>query len=160
MSEKDPLALTDKFLATLDFERASTAREDQHNRELTRLLLGVLDVMDSLQDLEIHCLELVRDGHEHVPYRTVNLIARRMLDVLSQAQVEPMSPEGKPLDLERHEVIAVRVDPSTEGDTVLEEILRGYLRKKKPLRRAKVVVSQPIGADGGRESIHEEEARQ
>ncbi len=157
MTGDDPLALTDKFLATLDFERASAAKEEQHNKELTDLLLGLLDVADSLLDLEAHCRDLVRDGHERVPYRTVSLIARRMLGVLDQAQVAPVSPVGGPLDLERHQVTGVRNDPATEADTVLEETLRGYTWRNRPLRRAKVVVSGTVGTSGGSESVEEEE---
>jgi molecular chaperone GrpE len=65
-----------------------------------------------------------------------------MLKALDKADVEPMNAAGMPLDLERHEVLAVRVDPSVPEDTVLEEALRGYLWKQRLLRRARVVISR------------------
>jgi len=142
MSKDDLFVSADKMLAAMDFAEVTAAQEEKHKKQMANLLLNFLDVMDSMQTLEAHCQDLYASGHEHIPLRSVSIIVRQISSLLSKAGVEPMNGAGHSLDLNLHEVVAVRTDLSTAEDTVLEELLRGYMWNKDLLRRAKVVISR------------------
>jgi molecular chaperone GrpE (heat shock protein) len=148
MASKDSGDDTDKMLSAMDFGKmmdvagALAAQNEKHRKETAGLLLGFLEVVDSIEALGAHCQELVEQGYEHVPLRSVNTTYRQALNILSRLGVEQMNAAGRPLNLEEHEVEAVRPNTSAEEDTVLEEKLRGYLWNGTLLRRAKVVVAQ------------------
>jgi molecular chaperone GrpE (heat shock protein) len=135
----------DRMFSAMDFGKmmdvagAVAAQNEKHRKETADLLLGFLEVVDSLEALGAHCQELVEGGCEHIP---LNTTLRQALSVLSRAGVEQMNAAGRPLNLAEHEVEAVRTNTSAEEDTVLEEKLRGYLWNGTLLRRAKVVVAQ------------------
>jgi molecular chaperone GrpE len=148
MSPQDPGADLDKILEGLDFARLSEAREEQARRDRERLLLRLVDVADALRALSSHCRDLVEAGHREVPSRSAELILRQLLAVLAEAGVRPMEAAGRPVDLELHEVVAVRAEPGAEEDSVLEELVFGYLWNDRPLRRAKVVIAAAEGAEG------------
>ena len=143
---------TEKMLAGMDFGKmmdvaaAMSAEGQKHRKETADLLVRFLEVVDSLDALAAHCEELAAGGLEHVPLRSVNTTLRQALSALSQAGVERMDAAGRPLDLNLHEVEAVRPDSSVEEDTVLEEKVRGYLWKGTVLRRSKVVISRAEAA--------------
>lgn len=142
MSQGDPFADSDRLLAGFDFARMAAAQDERHRQELAALLLGVIEIGDSLRDLERHSRELVARGHREVPHRSTEVLFRKLLQLLAQADVRPMSCVGGPLDLDRHQVVAVRVDAAIEDDTVVEETTCGYTWHDKTLRRAQVVVSR------------------
>jgi molecular chaperone GrpE (heat shock protein) len=148
MTSKDSGDDMDRMLSGMDFGKmmdvagAVTAQNEKHRKEMADLLLGFLEVVDSLEALGAHCQELVERGCDHIPLRSVNTTLRQALSMLSRAGVEQMNAAGRPLNLAEHEVEAVRPNASAEEDTVLEEKLRGYLWNGALLRRAKVVVAQ------------------
>ncbi len=139
---------TEKMLAGMDFGKmmdvaaAVSAEGQKHRKETADLLVRFVEVVDSLEALAAHCEELAARGHQHVPLRSVNTTLRQALSALSRAGVEPMDAAGRPLDLNLHEVEAVRPDSSVEEDVVLEEKVRGYLWRGAVLRRSKVVISR------------------
>jgi molecular chaperone GrpE (heat shock protein) len=147
MAGEDSSDDMNKMLSEMDFGKMMDAvgvvaeQKEKHRKETTDFLFSFLEVMDSLEALVIHCEELAAKGYEHVPLRSAKTILRQALGVLSQAGVEQMNATGQPLNLEQHEVEAVRPDSSAEEDTVLEEKVRGYLWKGAILRRAKVVIA-------------------
>jgi molecular chaperone GrpE (heat shock protein) len=141
MAENDFYANTDKMLAAMDFAEVTAAQKEKHQKATAGLLYDFLSIVDSLQALETHCEELMANGHEHVPLRSVRAVLRQTLGVLKEAGVTPINAEGQLLDLDKHEVVAVLTDTSVQEDTVLEETERGYSWNKRLLRRAKVVVA-------------------
>lgn len=158
MSEDDLAADTAKLLAGLDFARLSAAREATHRQQTEALLLGMIEIADSLQALERYCGGLVAKGQKEAPQRSTGLILRKLWKLLEQAGVRRMNATGGLLDLACHEVVAVRADPSAADDIVLEEAVDGYLWNGQVLRRARVVVCRsaagepdepPGGASGG-----------
>ncbi len=148
MPDKDSADDVNKMWSAMDFGKMMDAagmvaeQNEKHRKETADLLLRFLEIVDSLEALGAHCEELVARGYEHIPLRSVNTTLRQALNILSQTGVEQMNAAGRPLNLEQHEVDAVRPDSSVEEDTVLEEKVRGYLWKGTLLRRAKVVISQ------------------
>lgn len=153
MSRDDLFADADRFLAGFDFARMSAAQEEKHRRETEALLLGLIEIADSLRDLERHSGELVARGHEEIPHKSVRLLVRKVLKLLAQAGVRPMNAVGEALDLNRHEVVEMRVGPSAADDVILEEIVDGYLWNDRTLRRARVVVSRPEAEESGESAV-------
>ena len=143
MADDDPSLEADKLLAALDFAAMTEAQQEKQQQAMTRLLLGFLEILDTLEALEIHCAELADRGLDHVPHRTVSILVEQMLALLAEADVKPVTAVGCPLDLEIQDVVAVRADPAVEPDTVLEEARRGYLWHQRLLRRARVIVAGP-----------------
>lgn len=152
MSKNDLFATTDKMLAAMDFAGVTAAQEEKHRKQLAKLLLDFLEVVDSMQALEAVCKDLDISGREYIPLRAVSIMVRQISSLLSEAGVEPMNAVGHSLDLNIHEVVATRPDSSTVEDTILEEPLRGYIWNKELLRRAKVVISRQETRAGGHSS--------
>ena len=125
----------------MDLAGIAAEQNEKHRKEISTLLLGFLEVVDSIEALGEHCQELVAAGHQHIPARTVNTVLGQARNVLRRMEVEPMKAVGQPLNLNWHDVDAVGSDSSVEQDPVLEEKVRGYLWKGALLRRAKVVIS-------------------
>jgi len=71
----------------------------------------------------------------------VEVIRRMLLDLLRQHQVIPIEALGKPFDPAL--MYAVGRTPSTEvaENTVVEEVLRGYVLGERVLRLARVIVA-------------------
>jgi molecular chaperone GrpE len=133
----DPARLLDAF----DGAGAAEAQLRRHRSEIEALLRSFLEVTDALRALERHCGEADAEGEARVPVSTVRRIAKKALQVLALQDVRPMDAVGGPLDLSRHEVLQVRDDATRPPDTVLEEVIEGYLWGERILRRATVVVS-------------------
>lgn len=71
----------------------------------------------------------------------VEMIRRELLEVLSQRQVVPLSSVGQAFNPEYMYAVGRRESESVEENTVVEEVLRGYLWQNKILREAQVIVS-------------------
>lgn len=140
---------TDKLLAAFDFSRQLAEQNQRSQREIETILGAFLHVLDTLQALERHCLELVQAGHEQAPARSASVAVKLALRELASIGVEPLSAVGGALDLERHEVVEVRPVPDTEPDRVIEETVRGYTWKGRLLRRSRVIISGPAAASLG-----------
>jgi molecular chaperone GrpE len=139
-SNQDPFASVD-LLAAFDFAQASSAADNTHKREMESLLLGFIEVIDSLRTLEMHFGELATTTTARIPVRGTSLIVKNALKVIGDAGVTPMNCAGQPLDLLRHEVVEVRPAPGIAPDTILEEIQSGYLWRNRVLRLAKVAIA-------------------
>lgn len=147
MSPDDDLAsAADRLLASFDFARATEASARAHRIEMERLLLGFVEMVDSLDA----CIELARSSGNGAAFgTTVERIRGRALRVLEEHGVEAVIAIGQPLDLAHSEVVDVRTDETVTHDTVLEEIVRAYLWRGQLLRRARVIISgeRPAAAD-------------
>jgi molecular chaperone GrpE (heat shock protein) len=149
MAEFDPLENADRLLRQLDLGMQLAQKGEEHRRQLRQVLLDLVEVVDALQDLELHFRKLASEGRGSIPTDSVSSILKRARNVLARWEIEPMDASGHELDLERHEVVGLRQAPSA-ADLVVEEIVRGYVWKGQTLRRAKVVVSSgPDGAGQG-----------
>lgn len=118
--------------------RAQRDREDYirfANESLLRDLVPVLDNLD-------RALAAARaSGEAPGLVEGVELIQREMLKVLERAGVSRFSAVGAPFDPTRHEAIARVVSSEVAPDTVISEILPGYLLNGRVLRAAMVAVA-------------------
>lgn len=71
----------------------------------------------------------------------VEMIRRSLLDVLRQRQVLPLEAIGKPFDPERMYALGRQEDESAAENTVVQEVVRGYLWQNRVLREAQVMVA-------------------
>ncbi|MBD2304966.1 nucleotide exchange factor GrpE [Chroococcidiopsis sp. FACHB-1243] len=70
----------------------------------------------------------------------VELIRRTLLDILKQQQVVPIVAQGQPFDPQRMYAIG-RQESDEPENTVIQEVVRGYLWRERILRETQAIVS-------------------
>jgi molecular chaperone GrpE len=118
--------------------RAQRDREDYVRFASESLLRDLVPVLDNL-DRALAAARAAGDAPGLV--EGVELIQREMLKVLERAGVSRFSAVGAPFDPTRHEAIARVVSSEAAPDTVISEILPGYLLNGRVLRAAMVAVA-------------------
>lgn len=71
----------------------------------------------------------------------VEMIRRSLLDVLRQRQVVPVEVLGKPFDPEQMYALGRQETEDVAENTVVQEIVRGYLWQNRVLRESQVMVA-------------------
>jgi molecular chaperone GrpE len=130
-----------------DFEnfrkRIERERSESYNRvvgEVAGKLLPVVDNIRRALDAEssLRAGESEEFGHF---LNGVELIARQLSEVMLGLGVQPIESVGKPFDPYLHEAVATELNEEVEPDTVLQELVQGYVIGEKLLRPAVVKVS-------------------
>ena len=75
----------------------------------------------------------------------VDLIRRSLLDVLRQRQVVPISAQGEPFDSKTMYAVGRQVTTEFPENTVMQEVVRGYMWESQILREAQVIVAVKQG---------------
>ena len=136
-------------------EEMIAALQQNHRKDITLarqdLLLAILPAVDGLEAALASArrqLERVREGGDaYVRFSAwldgLRLVHQRLLDVLAQAEVEPILAVGQQFNPRLH--VASRVDTSGRAPvgTVVSEERRGYCTPDGVLRYAEVIVSRP-----------------
>lgn len=134
----------DKYLravAELDNLRKRAARELEGARKFgaERLVAALLPVRDGLEA----SLEAAAGGAPDA--ETVlngdRATLRILVQVLADAGVSEIDPEGEPFDPARHEAISLMPSPTAEPNSVLAVVQKGYLLHDRVVRPARVVVA-------------------
>lgn len=82
----------------------------------------------------------------------MNLVRRRLLDILATAGVQPMHTQGQLFDPHRHVALEVIVaSEQRPAGIIVAELRRGYLAGNRVLRPAEVVISSASGEPPQRE---------
>jgi molecular chaperone GrpE len=129
-----------RALAEMDNLRRRTRRErDDYTRyALESLLRDLVPVLDNFD----RALEAARGGPGAASIvQGVELIQRELLRVLERAGLRRYSALGQRFDPTRHEATARVVSPGQAPDTVVHEIVPGYLLHDRVLRAAQVAVA-------------------
>jgi molecular chaperone GrpE len=107
---------------------------------------SVLKALISLSDSVERLMQAAQDQEEAVDWnqwvQAVEIIHRRLLKLLAYEGVEAMDCLENPIDFDRHEVIEYRPTDTAPGDTVIQEIQKGFMWKGRVFRPAKVIVAQ------------------
>ncbi|MBW4643675.1 MAG: nucleotide exchange factor GrpE [Goleter apudmare HA4340-LM2] len=74
----------------------------------------------------------------------VELIRRSLLEVLRQRRVVPIVAEGKPFDSQTMYAVGREARTNVTDNTVIQEVVRGYLWGDKVLREAQVIVATRV----------------
>ena len=132
--ERDELKeLAMRIQADFDNYRKRVSRENEEREKYgcERLMVRVLDVLDTL-DRAI--------AHEKGEFRTgLEMIKAQLEAVLAEFGVEPIEALGKPFDHNLHEAIATG---EGEEGMVIEEFQKGYMLHERVLRHSKVKVGK------------------
>ena len=128
-------------LADFDNYRKRIAREREHmtkcaNEELIKRLLEVVD------NIEL-ALEAASDTKDFEGFKQgVELIYRRMSEILSKEGLCPIACLGEDFDPNYHEAVMAIDAEGTEPEKVVEEMQKGYTLDGRVIRPSKVVVSK------------------
>ncbi len=121
-------------------EKEKTLIVEFANEELIKELLPVMD------DLE-RAIEHIKGGEKDEKalesmLNGVELTLKKFFGVLRKFGLEPIAAEGERFDPSRHEAISHEETEEFEGGTVIRELQKGYLLKKRLLRPTLVVVAK------------------
>ncbi len=78
----------------------------------------------------------------------VDLIRRSLLDILKQRQVMPMAVQGQAFNPQIMYAVGRQETPLAPENTVIQEVVRGYLWGDQVLREAQVIVAAKQGLRG------------
>ena len=123
--------------------RAARDREEAVRAGEDRLLLELIGVLDDLE----RALAALSAAEAGAPWaQGVALTGQRLRDVLARAGVRPLESLGQPFRPDLHEaLLEVDAPEGAAPGTVVQEILKGYVRGERALRAARVVVARAPG---------------
>ena len=124
-------------------KRGERERFESYNRVVGEVAGKLLPVVDNLRRaLEAESTMLAGESEEFRHFVSgVELIGRQLSEVLSGLGVQPMNSVGKKFDPHLHEAVATELNEEYEPDTILQELVQGYVIGEKLLRPAVVKVS-------------------
>ena len=107
---------------------------------IKKLLPVVDDFERSLKHLpEVKDINSIKDG--------IRLMYDKLVKILSDQGIKKMESVGTPFNVNYHDALLQRDDPSLPPHTVIEEIQPGYFYKEKVIRHAQVIVSNDPTSD-------------
>jgi molecular chaperone GrpE len=129
-----------RALAETDNIRRRTQRErEEYTRFATESLLR--DLIPVLDNLDRALTAARAAGEAAKVVQGVELIQRELLRVLERHGVTRYSALGQAFDPTRHEATARMVSPEQPPDTVVAEVVPGYMLHGRVLRAAQVAVA-------------------
>lgn len=147
-----PRDMAAEYLDALQRERASfinyRRRMDQERIEMAQyatvnLVKKLLPVVDDFDRALAAIPEKERKGNKWV--EGIELIGRKLHNILEQEGVEPIEALGQPFDPNLHEAVAFEDNTDGDGnhaDTVSDVFSKGYKMKDRVLKPAMVKVSR------------------
>lgn len=139
-----------EYLDALQRERAAfinyRRRTDQEKAETVQyatanVIKKLLPIVDDFDRALAAIPQEQRTGNKWV--EGVELIARKLHNVLEQEGVEPIEAHGQPFDPNLHEAVAFEESPNGgHEDTVSEVFTKGYKMRDRVLRPAMVKVTR------------------
>jgi molecular chaperone GrpE len=75
-------------------------------------------------------------------FKAITAVHRHLQLALEREGLSAIESVGRKLDLSQHNVVGVRMDPTSENNTVVEEVEKGYTYRGRILRDSRVVVAR------------------
>lgn len=126
-----------------NLEKITKRQLDTVTRQASeRLLVKLLPILDALQQAG----EIAHSGNSLPPDEIalgLNMLHKQLTEVLYTEGLEEIPTVGRPLDLERHEVVSYMETDDKPENTVVEEVRKGYILNGQVVRPSLVVVSKP-----------------
>ena len=140
--------------AEFDNYRKRVARESERVRKVAAegLIADLLPVLDNL-DLALQH----KDEDSGGLWEGVEMVSRRLAEILADRGLEPIPAEGAAFDPKVHEAVAQVPSDEIAAGQVVQEFQRGYKLGDHVLRPSKVTVSSGGTGESG-ESAGEEQA--
>lgn len=138
----------DRYLRTLAEAENIRKRVEKEKREYIDfatqdLIYELIQVVDNFD----RALASGRDEDREDPFRRgVEMIRRQLKEVLAGQGLEEINAVGEKFDPFLHEAVEQVVSDDTPENTVVEEVLRGYILKGRLLRPSAVKVAGPPSA--------------
>lgn len=147
--EKESNEWKEKFLRkAAEFENYKRRTENDQlnllNYAAESFIKKILPIVDDFE----RSLEHINDSNDYEKLKEgVQLIYNKLIKVLDEQGVKKIEAVGKPFNVEFHEALMQREDPSVPPHTVLDELEKGYMYRDKVIRHSKVVVSSEAQAE-------------
>lgn len=106
------------------------------NQKLIESLIPVID------ELELALKASDKNKNFEAFRNGVEMIYRKLMQILEKEGVTSIQAEGKPFDYNLHEAVMTRKQKGVQPGTILEVVQKGYMYKDRVLRHAKVIVAQ------------------
>jgi molecular chaperone GrpE len=119
--------------------RVERERETSQQNITGNIVRRYLEVVD---DLERALKNRPNEGEGAAWAEGIELIYRKMLNLIEAEGVQPMGAEGQPFDPNLHEAISHEDDPDRESGEIIEVIKSGYTLGDRVLRPALVRVAR------------------
>ena len=138
-------ALMQKTQTQLEQYKQRAAKEKQEIEDyglegFVKELLPVLDNLDRALSVAKQASDI--DGM----MQGVSMTKRLFEDVLAKRGIVPVKSVGQPFDPQIHEAMLQRETNEVPGNSVVEEIVRGFTIQARLVRPALVVVAKPLSA--------------
>ena len=132
-----------RALADLDNYKKRVARERVRWADEAReaLLLSLLDVIDDFERA-VACGEGETPPSDDPFRQGVELILKRLLDILGKNDVRPIDTCGAEFDPTLHEAVGQAETGEYDSNQIVEELRRGYMLGDKLLRCSRVIVAK------------------
>ena len=135
--------LTDRLMRTAaEFDnfkkRSAREKDDIYSVAVCDTIAKLLPVLDNL-DRALAAGE--ENSDKNGLFDGVKMVKKQFEDALSDIGVTAMNAVGSPFDPEKHNAVMTQ-ESDAEENTVLEELMRGYLYKDKVIRHSMVKVSK------------------
>ncbi len=120
-------------------KRTQKEKEELEHQVKINTISELLPVVDNFERARTQ-IKPANDG-EMVIHKSYQGVYKNLVDSLKRIGVSAMKPEGQPFDPNFHE--AMLREPTSEypEDTVMEQLMRGYLLEDRVLRHAMVKVA-------------------
>ncbi|MEB3159878.1 MAG: nucleotide exchange factor GrpE [Synechocystis sp.] len=129
--------------AEFDNFRKRTQREKEEQEKVIKgkTISELLSVVDNFERARTQ-IKPNSEGENDI-HKSYQGVYKSLVDSLKRLGVSPMRPEGKPFDPQYHEAMLREPTNDHPEDTVIEELVRGYLLDDLVLRHAMVKVAVP-----------------
>lgn len=129
--------------AEFDNFRKRTQREKEEQEKVIKgkTISELLAVVDNFERARTQ-IKPNSEGENEI-HKSYQGVYKSLVDSLKRLGVSPMRPEGKPFDPMYHEAMLREPTNDHPEDTVIEELVRGYLLDDLVLRHAMVKVAVP-----------------
>ncbi|AIE73784.1 MULTISPECIES: nucleotide exchange factor GrpE [unclassified Synechocystis] len=127
--------------AEFDNFRKRTQREKEEQAKVIkgRTITELLPVVDNFERARTQ-IKPNSEGENQI-HKSYQGVYKNLVDSLKSLGVAPMRPEGKPFDPKYHEAMLREPTAEYPEDTVIEELVRGYLLDDMVLRHSMVKVA-------------------
>lgn len=133
-------AVGDFYVRYSELEDQLVYERENARKEMKNFLLGMLEVADALDRILDRQLEQIERCDERL-MKSMDATRRLLSQKFDKMGVQRMNLVGKILDPELGDIEDTDNNSESAPETVLVEIVRGYLWNELVLRRAKVIVS-------------------
>ena len=133
----------DKMQRTVaEFENAGKRMERQNQERIMRATEAMIrQLVPVLDDLELAFQNVPEPGKERVWLQGFEQIQHKLMDILSNAEVEPLAKSGE-FDPNRHEAISNEPNAEVPSGHIIQTLRTGYRIQERILRPALVRVAQ------------------